>query len=136
MKTRNILIIGVLLLVVVTLSSFVAGGKPALRELWAQNPEARANAVTSFMRNRLSMDDAQFDKAYQVNLKYARMVQPYLKNEQSIRENKEALKGINRQRNAELKTILTPEQVEKAKEIKKQMIAQFEMVLEEMKSND
>lgn len=136
MKTRKILF-GTLAIVLgmVILSSFTMN-KADLHKLFQRKPETRANVITEIMRNKLAMDDDQFDRAYQINLKYARLSEPYLKDENSASENKDKLVEINQERKKELQAILTPEQLKLAETIRKQWISRLETLLEQLKDND
>lgn len=135
MKTKN-KIFGALMIAlgIIILNSFTID-RADQHKLFQLKPETRANLVTQIMRNKLAMNDNQFDKAYQINLKYAKLSQPYLKDENSLFENKEKLMEINTKRKEELKAILSPEQIEQAESIRKQWIDRLETVLEQLKQN-
>jgi hypothetical protein len=136
MKTRKILFGTVaIVLGMVILSSFTMN-KADLHKLFQRKPETRANVITEIMRNKLAMDDDQFDRAYQINLKYARLSEPYLKDKNSASENKDKLVEINQERKKELQAILTPEQLKLAETIRKQWISRLETLLEQLKDND
>jgi len=113
MQTRNIFIGTAALLVIITLSSFAPGRQASLRDMFRNSPETRAHVVTMVLQNRLDMDEAQAEQALQVNVKYAELIQPYLKGKDAITENIDELLALNQKRVTELKTILTPEQIQK-----------------------
>jgi hypothetical protein len=136
MKTRNIFIGTIALLSAILLSSFIQGGQYDLRGVFRKSPEARAQMVTTVMKNKLDMDDKQADKAFQVNLKYAKLGQPYLKVEAEPMENTAELLALNQKRSAELKTILTPEQIQQVETIRKEWIDRMETILAHLKEND
>lgn len=136
MKTKSIFIGTVALLSVILLSSFMQGGQYNLRGVFRKNPEARAQVVTMVMKNRLNMDDEQADKAFQVNLKYAKLSQPYLKREDAATENTGELLALNQNRSVELKAILTPEQVKQVEGLRKKWINRLETILAHLKEND
>ena len=136
MKTKSIFVGTVALLSVILLSSFMQGGQYNLRGVFRKNPEARAQVVTTVMKNRLNMDDEQADKAFQVNLKYAKLSQPYLKGEDAATENTGELLALNQKRSVELKVILTPEQVKLVEGLRKEWINRLETILAHLKEND
>jgi hypothetical protein len=136
MKTKNIFIGTAALLVILTLSSFAQSRQACLRDIFRKSPEARAQMVTTVMKNKLDMDDKQADKAFQVNLKYAKLGQPYLKVEGVPMENTAELLALNQKRSAELKTILTPEQIQKVESIRKEWINRMEIILDHLKENN
>lgn len=136
MKTRNIFIGTIALLSAILLSSFIQGGQYDLRGVFRKSPEARAQVVTMAMKNKLDMDETQADKAFQVNLKYAKLGQPYLKVEAEPMENTAELLALNQKRSAELKKLLTPKQITKAEEIRAKWINRLEIMLAHLKEND
>jgi len=136
MKTKSIFVGTVALLSVILLSSFMQGGQYNLRGVFRKNPEARAQVVTMVMKNRLNMDEAQAEKALQVNLKYAKLSQPYLKGEDAATENTGELLALNQKRSAELKAILTLEQVKQVEGLRKEWINRLETILAHLKEND
>lgn len=135
MKARRFLFGVVAIVGVIALSSFTMN-KADLHKLFQRKPETRANVITEIMRNKLAMDDDQFDRAYQINLKYARLSEPYLNDENSASENKDKLVEINQERKKELQAILTPEQLKQAEAIRKQWISRLEKLLKQLKDND
>ncbi len=136
MRTKSIFIGTIALLSAILLSSFIQGGQYDLRGVFRKNPEARAHVVTTVMKNRLNMDDEQADKAFQVNLKYAKLSQPYLKVEGVTMENTGELLALNQKRSAELKAILTSEQIKKAEDLRKEWINRLETILGHLKENN
>ncbi|MCG6189829.1 hypothetical protein [Maribellus maritimus] len=136
MRTRNTLW-GILALVAVLgLSSFLPGPKEEIQKAFRRSPETRANAITSIMKNRLDLTETQVEKAYQINLKYAQKLQPFVGgSERPVAISDEATK-INEERKKELLAILTPVQREQADQIRKQWISRLETILERLKQND
>lgn len=136
MKTRNLFIGTAALLVIITLSSFAPGRQASLRDMFRNSPETRAHIVTMVLKNRLDMDEAQAEQALQVNVKYAELIQPYLKGKDAITENIDELLALNQKRVTELKTILTPEQIQKVENFRKEWINRLETILAHLKEND
>ena len=136
MQTRNIFIGTAALLVIITLSSFAPGRQASLRDMFRNSPETRAHVVTMVLKNRLDMDEAQAEQALQINVKYAELIQPYLKGKDAITENIDELLALNQKRVTELKTILTPEQIQKAENFRKEWINRLETILAHLKEND
>jgi hypothetical protein len=136
MRTKSIFIGTIALLSAILLSSFIQGGQYDLRGVFRKSPETRAQVVTMVMKNKLNMDDEQADKAFQVNLKYAKLSQPYLKVEGVTMENTGELLALNQKRSAELKAILTSEQIKKAEDLRKEWINRLETILGHLKENN
>lgn len=136
MKTRNIFIGTAALLVILTLSSFAPGRQASLRDMFRNSPETRAHVVTMVLKNRLDMDEAQAEQALQINVKYAELIQPYLKGKDAIIENIDELLALNQKRVTELKTILTPEQIQKVEKFRKEWINRLEIILAHLKESN
>jgi hypothetical protein len=124
------------LLAAVTLSSFVPAQQAEFRKFLHRSPETRANIITTVMENRLALDEDQVEKAYQINLKYAKMIQPYLQSEEVAQENMEVLTGLNKKRKEELMSLLTPEQTRQVEVIRKKWISRLETILSCLKENE
>ena len=125
-----------LILIVFSSLAFAPGRQDGFRELFRRSPETRAHVVTMVMENRLDMDEAQAEKALQINVKYAKLSQPYLKEDGVTMENTGELLTLNQKRSDELKAILTPEQLKKAEEIREKWIHQLETILTHLKENN
>jgi hypothetical protein len=125
-----------LILIVFSSLAFAPGRQDGFRELFRRSPETRAHVVTMVMENRLDMDKAQAEKALQINVKYAKLSQPYLKKYGVTMANTGELLTLNQKRSDELKAILTPEQLKKAEEIREKWIHQLETILTHLKENN
>jgi hypothetical protein len=136
MQTRNIFIGTAALLVIITLSSFAPGRQASLRDMFRNSPGTRAHVVTMVLQNRLDMDEAHAEQALQINVKYAELIQPYLKGRDAINENIDELLALNQKRVTELKTILTPEQIQKVENFRKEWINRLETILANLKESD
>ncbi len=136
MKTKNIFIGTAALLVMITLSSFAQGRQDGFRELFRKSPETRAQVITMVMKNKLDMEEVQAERALQVNLKYAKLSQSYLKVEGVVMENTDELLTLNQKRSAELKAILTPEQIKKTEDIRAKLIIRLETIMAHLKENN
>lgn len=75
-------------------------------------PEERAQKMTDHMKAELSLTDAQYKEVYTVNLATAK------KQVEIEKGNQEQRSTIREQHLADLSKVLTPEQMEKAKELK------------------
>ncbi len=64
------------------------------------------------------------------------MNQPYLKEANDDFQISQEMIDLNTHRRDELKAILTPEQVEKAEQIRQKMITRLELLLAQLKEND
>lgn len=128
------------LLTVMVFSAFIPDKEGSGRTFLKNNPELRANLITTFMKNRLDLDKSQFDKAYQINLKYAHINQPQLEkmDPEVIGTDFQVdpqLKGQYQKRVEELKALLTSEQLKKWEEMRESMIHRLEKVLTALKEN-
>lgn len=135
MKTKSAVLI-VVLLTIITMSSFVPGAECRFHRFLERSTETRANFVTAIMKNRLSLNEAQAEKAYQINLKYAKMSQPYMEKEEISPKTRDELILLNMKRKEELITLLTPEQKDEVEVIRKKWIGRLEIILARLKEND
>ena len=124
------------LLAVLILSSFVPAFRGEFPGFLERSPETRANLITAIIKNRLSLDEAQAGKTYQINLKYARMFQPYMERDEISPETRNELIELNKKRKEEIKSLLTPEQIEQTESIRKRWIKRLEIILAQLKEND
>lgn len=120
---------------ILVLSSFAASRVGDFRQLMQRNPETRANVVTMVMKNRLELTDEQVEKAYAINLKYAKLNQPLFESEKEFEPTPE-FAAQNKERRDELKALLTDEQLKKADELRQKMIGRLELVLAQLKENN
>ena len=136
MKTKHVVSSIALLITAVLFSSFTLVGHAGFKEYLTNHPETRASLVTTVIKNRLSLTDDQSMKIYGINLKYARLMQPYFESEDGLEANREAAKELNKQRKNEIKELLTKDQLDKIEELKKLAIKKLEILLDELKSNN
>jgi len=136
MKTRIFALGTMTLLAVLILSSFVPAFRDEFPGFLERSPETRANLITAIIKNRLSLNEAQAEKTYQINLKYARMFQPYMERDEISPETRDELIELNKKRKEEIKSLLTPEQIEQTESIRKRWIKRLEIILAQLKEND
>jgi hypothetical protein len=136
MKTKRILHIAIALVTLTSLSSFLPDKNTDWQKFFQRSPETRANMITMVMKNRLDLSEEQVEKAYRINLKYAQLNQPYLKNKDNLHEVSDKIEELNNNRKDELKNILTPTQMKKAEDIRLQWIRRLEIILNRLKEND
>ncbi len=97
-----------------------------LADLKKTTPEERAAVLTEMMKAKLSLSDSQLSQVRDINLKYAKKMQPILEgSERPLREMWE-MKEVNQDKEAELKKVLTPEQFQHYLASKAEMREQFE----------
>lgn len=112
MKTLRILILGAL--VSITSVSFAQEQQQANKEL---TPEMRAERATKKMTADLSLTKDQIEKVKAINLEFAKK-RDAMKAEST--QDKEANKALRAEMDAKFKTVLTPEQMTKMKELEKE----------------
>ena len=77
------------------------------------SPKERAAAQTMMMKSKLELTDAQTPKIAAINQKYAERMEPVIKGSQGPLARMRAAKEIESQKEAELKSVLTPDQFQK-----------------------
>ena len=123
MRTRLMTLVGALSL---CLLLSAAASAQQLAELKKTTPEQRASLLTDMMKARLQLKESQVSKVHDINLKYAKKMQPIL--EGSDRPFKEVweLKEVNHGKEAELKKVLTPDQFKQYLEAKDELRQKME----------
>lgn len=93
-----------------TVPSVRAADLEALKET---TPKERAAAQTMMLKSKLDLTEAQTPKIAAINMKYAEKMDPIIKGSQGPLMKARAAKGIEAQKEAELRTVLTPDQFQK-----------------------
>jgi len=93
-------------------------------------PEERATAQTEMMKTKLSLTPEQTPKIADINLKYAKEMDPILKSSERPFRKAREIRDINGRKEAELKQVFTPEQFQKYLADKEAMRDQFEKKME------
>ena len=94
-------------------------------------PEQRAKAQTELMKVKLDLKADQTPKVADLNLKYAKKMQPVIDGSAGPFMKMRQVKEINQEKEAELKEILSPEQFDKFLASKEEMREKFEAKMEE-----
>lgn len=85
-----------------------------------QDPKARAEAQAKVMKVDLNLNDAQYKKVLALNLAQAEKTAAARTNsKEEMQDRREAMKAEREVYKAELKNILTPEQMKKQEEMEK-----------------
>lgn len=87
-----------------------------------KTPEERTKMLTDKMKERLALTDAQYQPAYNINLKYARKNDELAKSADDPRTKYQKLRLQLSAKEREFKALLTPGQYEKYAEIKNEML--------------
>ena len=85
-------------------------------------PEQRATRQTERMKEQLKLTAAQEPKVSAINLKYAKKIEDVRKLTDTAAMRK-AVVGLNKQKEAELKGILTPDQLKSYQKLVEEMMA-------------
>jgi len=119
---------------VLSLLSIAGRAQDGLAELKRTTPEERTRLLTDMMRARLSLSEAQVTQVREINLKYAKEMQPVL--ESSDRPFKEVweLRKINEGKEAELKKVLSPKQFDEYLAAKEEIRQKLEQRLLEKRA--
>jgi Spy/CpxP family protein refolding chaperone len=93
-------------------------------------PEERATAQTEMMKSKLSLTPEQTPKVAEINLKYAKEMDPIIKSSERPFRKAREMRDINGRKEAELKQVFTPEQFQKYQADKEEMRERFEKKME------
>src|SRR5262245_34044859 len=72
-------------------------------------PQERATAQTAMMKTKLGLTEEQTPKVAAINLKYAEKMEPIIKGTKGPLMKMRDAQGIQQEKEAELKQLLTPE---------------------------
>jgi hypothetical protein len=100
-------------------------------KLMNTTPDERANAQTALMKAKLDLTADQLPKITAINQKYAQKMEPIIKGSAGPFMKMSQMRGVNEEKEAELKQVLSPEQFQKYLASKEEMREQFEEKLEE-----
>lgn len=104
---------GVAVFAVVALWLAAGAGAQELQMLEKTTPQQRADIQTEFMTKKLSLSPEVHSQVAAINLKYAEQVQPILTGAEGPLRKMHDIKGIESQKEGELKGVLTPQQFQK-----------------------
>ena len=114
----------------VLLMAFAFSASAQLDKLKSTTPEQRAGVQTDLMKSTLGLTSEQTPKVADINLKYAKRMDPIIKGSAGplvkIRQTKE----VEQEKEAELRQVLSPEQFQKLLASKEEMREKFEEKIE------
>jgi len=102
-----------------------------LDQLRNTTPAQRAKALTEIMKMKLGLAPDQTEKIAALNLKYAQQMEPVIKGSSGKIMKMMEMRQINEKKEAELQTLLKPDQFAKYEASKEEMREKFEEKLEE-----
>ncbi len=129
MRTHRTTALLALIVVQLTFGTLAVAGE--LDTLKNTTPEERAKAQTAFMASKLDLKPDQKTKVAEINLKYAKKMDPVLKGDAGPFMKMREMRKIGEEKEAELKQILSPEQFDKYLASKEEMREKFEERMEE-----
>lgn len=92
-----------------------------LDELKNTTPEQRAKALTEIIKTKVGLTPEQTGKVMDLNLEYAKKMDPLIKGSAGPLVRMREMKQINQAKEAELKQVLSPQQFEKYLASKEEM---------------
>src|SRR5262249_7702414 len=95
-----------------------AGELDALKDT---TPAQRATAQTAMMKEKLGLTDEQVSKIGALNLKYAQQMDPIIKGTEGPLMKARDIRNVEEQKEAELKGLLSPDQLQKFQAMKDEM---------------
>lgn len=98
---------------------FLAGTAMAQDSL--KTAEGRAKATSQKMKTKLNLSDDQYNKVYEINLKYAKQNETIMQGSEDRMEKFKTMRKQNEEKDKEFKAVLTKEQYEEYEKIQKEM---------------
>ena len=123
MSGRGILTLG---FVVITLLFGIPHAFAQLDELKNTTPEERASLQTELMNSMLALTSEQTQAVADLNLQYAKRMEPIIKGSSNSLTKMFEMRKINNEKETELKRILSSQQWEKFDASRDEMRQQFE----------
>lgn len=108
MRTHQTTLIATIITVPLTVAALAWAGE--LDRLKGSTPEQRATALTALMTSKLDLKPEQKSQVASLNLRYAKKMQPVIEGSAGPFVKMREMKGINEEKEAELKQLLSPEQ--------------------------
>ena len=99
----------------------------------ASTPEQRAQLQTAMMKSKLKLDTLQVTKVQAINLKYAKKLDPILKSDAGKFKMFREARSIQKDKDADLKTVLTDIQFKQYEDMKDEI---KDKVMESMKGKN
>jgi len=90
-----------------------------------KTPQERAKFQTAIMKSKLGLDSVQLEQVEAINLKYALKNEPVIKSDDSKFSKFKQLKSSQKEKEAELKKILTADQFKQYQAFQDEMKAQL-----------
>jgi len=90
-----------------------------------KTPQERAKFQTAIMKSKLGLDSVQLEQVEAINLKYALKNEPVIKSDDSKFSKFKQLKSTQKEKEAELKKILTAKQFKQYQAFQDEMKAQL-----------
>ncbi|RXK81445.1 hypothetical protein [Filimonas effusa] len=104
------------------------------QDLGNSTPEERAAMQTEWLKTKLSLSSEQETKVNEINLKYAREMDPVLKGSGGKLAKLKKAKAINDKKEAEYKTVFSSEQFATYQKLKSDMKDQMKAKMKERKN--
>ena len=109
-------------------------GAAGLDELKNTTPAERAKAQTFMMKGKLGLSEVQLPKIAAINEKYAQQMEPLIKGSEGPLMKMRDARSIEAAKEAELKTVLSPEQFTKFEAGKEEMKDQLLKKIQEQRA--
>jgi len=113
-------------IVTALLLSVAPGALAQMDQLKNTTPEQRAKLQTDLMKSKLALTPEQTATIGAMNEKYAQRMEPIIKGSEGPFTKMRQMKQVSEAKEAELKTILSPDQFQKYLAEKEEMREQFE----------
>ena len=114
----------------VLLTAFAFSASAQLDKLKSTTPEQRAGMQTDLMKSTLGLTSEQTPKVADINLKYAKRMDPLIKGSADPAAKGRKMEEVDQQKEAELKEVLSPEQFKAFHSAKVQMRQRVEQDIE------
>lgn len=116
----------ILVAAAVVVCSATAARADLMSLLQKTTPQERAGIQTAFLVKKLGLSPEESEKVGAINLKYAEKTEPVIKGDDGMFAKARQMKAIQAEKDAELKTALSPEQYQAYDAAKDELKEKFE----------
>ena len=121
----------------ILLAAVMLGLSPArAQEKQQKSPEHRAAKITEWMKTNLKLSDDQVTKVDEINKRYAMKVEDIRKNTPDKKQKKSSIKALDKDKDGELKAVLSEDQFKSYLAKKEEMKEQAKQKKKEQKGKE
>ncbi|ASU34082.1 hypothetical protein [Mucilaginibacter xinganensis] len=121
MKTNSKLLV-ILFIAAISLSTVSrTNAQPGTKNMKDSTPEERAQFQTNMMKSKLKLDSGQVSKIREINLKYAKKIQPIITGSDGRFSKMKQAMALQKQKDSELQNVFSKDQYQQYQAFEQEM---------------